>query len=733
MTPWVPANSLQSRIALFVSTSAAMATIVSIRTLIVMTFGLGLCCAIIFEATAFVSLQHVGVQYVITIAMAAIVICSLGGAACLARREHAVAPRFFVPLALVVALMIRIGYLLAADPAWVGDFARYWQKAVNIAYSNSYVASDVYSQRALPYLVPLVELFGPSHLALKLCNIGLLCLVQLIGYDTIRRASDHRAAQAFTLVWIGAPEPLFAALIPSHDLAGLALTTVIVWLAQLAAGTTHGGERRLPLGLVYSVLLALTLCLLQLQRGTGTLLLGVIVVTGIACVLIKQRFPGAISEDKGLINRLCLVAILCIPVYGSFTHAAREAGFVVPKPLETYAVMRYTTPHAISLSDGTYTWMRSFHDAFSSAYALDISRFSDFRTSLVLSDYAESPVQRARNMLQRIDKQYRLGASSGHYWTGIGEKSPRLPYAVRVYTVLFSFAFALFSLFGLSRLLARPSSDIVSIIILLTISASTLGLVLAAENQARYLFVVWYAGAAVIALGLERTRPESLTHTSRSGLGALAALALSLGQALLTTMFAMALVWAAIVLFYPAGAGRIISGWRSDGDARSEATTSNNARKFTPDDFESDVLVDASNARRGSPKRFGALALSLELPGPLKTTSKAEAAAQVCFNDTQHTALEFFVYTPYKNLERRGAFELTLATNGVERWRLDLPDSIRSELVQIPNAVVAGRCNDLKFTLRSKISIESASWRRASRVEIFFPRLVVPRHSSSGL
>jgi hypothetical protein len=697
-----------------VAKSLALACAWSLCTLVVFAYGLGLGYAGLNGMAGLDGLEMAGKSGVVTLLAAAATAGSLGSAIWLARREHPLPPRLFVLLGLLAALAVRVGYAFAIDPEWVGDYARYWQRAVEMAQSGEYAATDVYRQRALPYLVPLIHIFGPDTGSLKAGNIALLCVLQLLGYDLLRRASGHRAAQSFTLAWIGTPEPLFSALIPSHDLIGVTLTTFVFWGCQLAVSSDGHVRSRIAVPAL-TTFITFSLALLQIQRSTGVLMLGVLVISAASAWLIKHAFPASIAAGNRSLGRLVLVVALCVPGYVILMAAARDAGFVLNKQYESYSALRYTTPHANSLSDGTYEWMRTFHDAFSHAYTEDLGRFSDFRTTLALSDYAKSPVDRVRNLAERLEKQYQLGGSVGAYWKGAWDDAPKTMQFLLAYNRIFSCAFALLSLVALARLLTRNLLPFAVVLVLVAISSTALALVVAAENQPRYLFLVWFVGACVIGTGIARNDAER--YASLTILAGRLAAVLAASIALLTG--SLLLAWFALSSRYPPESGRILTDWHLR-----DAPGGHRDRSIDVLDTQSDVLVNVSRARHGSTKDFGPLVLVMALARPPKAGDATYASTQVCIGASQRTTLEFFLYTPYKRLGRRGAFEIELLVDGSRKWRLDLPAAKAPVLIDVANALTPGRCNEVVFVLRSYVNSDLRSWQRATRVELFFPRLV---------
>lgn len=706
-------------------TIGAVSNLVCARGAIVSTFGLGLCFAVFNAYQVLAARDPSGVAGLIGLSMLLLAAGVVALAIHLARRDKPLPARWFVPVALLAALAIRLAYYAMVDPAWVSDFATYWKIANELAGADHYQVVNLYQQRAMPYLVPIVEIFGDSPDGVKLANIAVLCLIQLLGYDILRRCHGHSAAQCFTVLWIGAPEPLYSALIPSHDLVAMGQVAIVLWLTVVATTRKRAGGLPGARFALYALPIAIMLAALEVERGIGRILLAALLLVGVAGMLVKSRFPSLIAGDSGQPKRLLLVALLSLPLYAACMQGLAGSRFSAADDVSTAAMLRYTTAHATSLSNGSYKWMRAFHDTFTIAYAKDSDRFADLRTSLALSDFAESPLQRTDNAVTRLGDLYSLGGSIGFYSSGVAKKSPNTAAAMLVYNAAFALLLALLALYGLLRLLVRPRFPLVAGVLLVMVSVMTLILVLIAENQPRYLYIAWFVAAATAALGIARAQGADDPGTADPE--APAATALAMGWMVLQSFLAIfcigAAAWVALELAYDAKSGRILSHWALSAyppAATAPGTDWTSDLKGTG----SDVLWAADKRYRVASMDFGPLALTLQLPKAPAIGDRVVASAKVCTRGGARNDLAFFVYTPYKNLKRRGAFELEVTVDGDPKWRLALPHADKPMAIEIPDLVPANACSDLAFTLHSKVAIPRESWRRASRVEIYFPRLV---------
>jgi hypothetical protein len=496
---------------------------------------------------------------------------------------------------------------------------------------------------------------------------------------------------------------------------------VIAWLLGVAmsGGATHG--RRRFAWLLYAIPLAAVLAALELQRGIGLIVLGVILATAIVAVVVNRGARGTLREEPRRTSRLLMVAVLCLPLYLGSMALASRLGATMPDDKASAAMLRYTTAHASSLSNGSYAWMVPFHGTFAESFVDDPDRGADFRRSLVLSDFLEDPLGRATNAATRLKHLYLLGGSFYFYTAGYADRHPESTRVIRSYVNAFAFLFALGALLAIANLLIRPRVPVMAFLLLLLAAAVTLSLVLLAENQPRYLYLIWFVGAATIGIGFARSRPRGQPGLPPSGVfkrtGAV------LLQTILVLSVGLAVAWSSTAPWFDEGSGRIISGWEiAPWPALSPAEDL--SWRSSLDNAPSDVLADA-HSRYGLPaKQFGRLALTVSLPRNPVAGDRVEASRIVCPGGTTRDDLAFFVYTPYKHLRRRGSFSLDVSVDGDRRWSLPLPYATKAVPVEIPNLVPPGKCSRLTFTLRSNLTNDRASWKRASRVEIYFPRLV---------
>lgn len=187
---------------------------------------------------------------------------------------------------------------------------------------------------------------------------------------------------------------------------------------------------------------------------------------------------------------------------------------------------------------------------------------------------------------------------------------------------------------------------------------------------------------------------------------------------LIVAAIATALAWMLLSEAYTERHGRILSGWSFDVAQVDDADRSGPATLLHAQDEPTDALswmhLPANEA-----SSFGRLALNLEFPATLSFGDAVSATRRVCADEGQQ--IVFYVSTPFKRMAMSGAFVLHLVQDGRELWTLPLPAAPQPMVYRVPLA--GGRCSQVQFKLTTRVGVKSASWRRASKTEIVFPRL----------
>lgn len=632
------------------------------------------------------------------------------------KRSSAFPSILFILCYLLWAAFLCALYLRSADPAYVSDFLRMWEAASRFDKTGLQPVRGIIEQRALFVLYPIVEVFGARPLALEIANSIIYAAIGLIGYDVLRRQHSHRAAQAFSLVWLTSFEPLMAIGIPTHDLWGVLFISGALWaLCRTQEAITHVG-----LGWRTSSWMVLTgvlLALLQAQREIGVVLL-------LASVLVLVYW----GLGRALGWRTALAApVILVVVFFAMTGAMSSAGVLAPKTGQEQLNTARIAGFATSFSSGRFTYGVAVRDTFLKPLDDDASR-NELAHSIFLSDITSQPAQRLPNFLTRLRALAQPGSQMYFYMAEVPSKTTARARVAALASACWVFGVGLLAVFSILR---RKRGEMLSAAAVMAMFAG--GMILAfcavSEVQPRYAFFMWFVTAMLVADGLfaVRTVGDATSEEAEHVRFPIWTGKLRFPLAPRVSQFATALVlgglaWIAVSLVYSPARGRILSGWQYEVVQEQGAI----------DDVE--VLIDSQHQNTqafshlelpaNQASSFGALAMSLEFPSALSNGDSIIAWRTVCAGEMD--AVSFYFSTPYKNLPKSGAFKLSFAQNGNTLWSEGLPAAELPVLVRVPLQNATG-CSRLEFELVSNVAIEVESWRRASRVEIIFPRLVKTR------
>ena len=701
MTSTLPPRDATNRLTRW----AAFSTAASARAGILVSFGLGLAFAASNAAQSLKAMGSTGsdTSSMLLLFAVALAWAAVGLAIWIGVRKQPFPVLPFIGITLTASIALRLFYNANIDPEWISDFARYWQSAVDLI-GGSLPITDPYQQRALPYLYPLVRVFGDTPEVLAFGNIGLLCLIQLTGYDIVRRAAGHPAAQCFTLLWIAAPEPLYSLTIPTHDLSGLALVALSAWLVATGLDTAAGKWRwRRPMLLgILGMSLGIVLVVLEIQRGLGGLLLSTLILATVAWAIIQRGVPDLIAAPRHALINLLMIACIATPLYVAGINVTQTTGLSRTGDAAEAARLRYTIPHSTSFSNGSYYWMRAFHDAFTQHHMDDLDALRTFRRDLTRSDFAEDPLGRATNAIDRLDGLYALGAGMGFYTAGLRDSQPRLLRFLQAYNHAYAFAFALFGFIGLLLLMTRRGLPPVVATLALFTALLSLGMAFFTENQPRYAYPIWLAGSVVIASALAtlpvRFQPWTRQATSCAGLVA---------QVVAIPAVLLGLAWLATTTTYDPDDGRILTDWQFS------AVTANEVQRLP-----STVLNDIQS--RAPETSFFPLGLVLT-PSPAMSGDALRASSTVCADDAARSQFSFFLRARGLASDD-GASHLVMKINGQPVWTFAETTGDKVQSVTLPQAVTQAGCSELEFELYSSGTVHDTL--DSPRVEIFFPRFV---------
>lgn len=670
------------------------------------------------------------------LAAVALVLATFGCAWLLATRRTALPPPLFLLGLVLATLLLRALLIGLVEPAWNTDYLRYWERAVEMVASGRLSVDNVYQQRALLVPYPVEWLFGPgATTALKWTNALLLLLVQLLAYDAVRLLHSHQAAQATSLVLLASPFPAYAALIPSHDLWALAFLATSMWTVCRAQYPPRGRVARTMFIVGLAALCALSTYFLELQRSTGTLLFAAL-LAAVLVHLLATRFASTRPRSPSG-SSLILVAALAIVLYPAVQAGSAVLGI---QPASTTGgqssmAMKYAA-HGSAMGTGRSAWYARFNDRFHAKAlgAPDVAR--DFSRSVVLSTWSLQPQGKLDAMRDHAGRLFSL--SYPFDWDTLLRRPEGMDSQTRsaliIHVGVFGLALLAASLASLVVLLARPG-NIIFPVLQGTLFVLGLALVMLTlfENKPFNIAPVWLLYPLLFGVAAAST-----TARARQGEGRHAAVAAVLAACMLVGGGGAA--WFALGFAYDVNDGQVLSRWDLQ-LSRLETSDEDWERQIgqlPPQAFEprhyvrdrrSFVLRDAPEDAGRIQKRANQLYFVLQFPpGAVSRGDTLSASREVCL-DGSRDVLEFFMFVPYTRPGVDRAFEIDVSLDGRSLRQFPIPHRDRSDTMQLasvslPPVSRGPGCHTVGITLVSNVDRSALSWAQASRVEIWFPRLV---------
>lgn len=642
----------------------------------------------------------------------------------LRRRIAFPALAFVVGLA-VTSLALRGALIHYVDPEWISDYLRYWQRGLALADGSRASVRDLYDQRALLVAYPVASLFDhAASNALKHTNSILLLVVQLVAYDLIRHYRGHRAAQAASVLLLAAPVPALTVLIPSHDLWGLFFFSLALWFFFRAVEAKTWVA--VPLLTIFSGVCAY---LFEIQRTLGTLLCLALLAAAAISWLQLRRTPQL--ERRRRAATAILVAASCLgmqPMLATFGSGhGLHPGADITRSASHYMKL---AAHSGAMGTATSDWYARFSDRFHDKGGQDAMMVKEFATSVMLSTWVHAPQVKLRHAVDNAPRLFDLGYPRD--WDALLRRpegmSPRVRDLIVHYVTAFGFAFGLLLIWALVRVAGdRRPVPVAALGGLVFLAAASSLLLLLFENKPSNIFPIWLVAVVAIGLAFAPATPEDRGARRLEFPGNLIA-----GAAMLAG--AACLAWVAAAASYRESDGLVLAPWdvelqqaevaphhwRSSLDALSP-------RAFDPAYYLHDrrgfVLRGAAADGARLHEYDSGLYQVMEFPAALTAGDRLRMTRQVCAG-SESAALELFVFSPFTRADVSERFILRISVNDDTQRSMSIPfDGPNIQLVTIPLPRVRA-CQEIDVSLVSNVTTASESWRRASRIEIWMPRLV---------
>lgn len=655
----------------------------------------------------------------------------------LSRRPVPLHPGWFL-LALIAGSIALRGILIGTvEPEWSTDYLRYWQRALELASQDDLRVSNVYHQRALLFAYPVAEMWGADGAtALKWLNASLLLVIQLVVYDVARLARDHQSAQAASVLLVAAPIPAYAALIPSHDVWGLFLVSLAIWAAvRIFHLSSHVPGRWLRFALLTSFC-AFALYCLQLQRSIGTILAIALLVAAVLFFFVRPEWP----EHKRRSRLLIAAALVCFLAQPLLARIGTQLEIhPTAQNFDTASYNMKIAAHAGAMGTANSAWYARFADRFRVQSQLGVESTASFAQSIAVSNWVLEPTGKLRHLKSHMSRLFRLGYPAGWNTTlrrpaGMSPDTRNsLVFHAGVFGVVFG-CLLLFSLYRAAALLrSMPIHLVVSLVFVAGLSLLLLALF---ENKPYNIFPIWlcmvwlvsWAASPVAREHAGAIRVGTTGHRSWSTLlGGTCALAVGAATA-----------WAVPRVLYTEQDGLILDDWELSlaQDQDPPADWRSTLALTPPDAFDKPyyahdrrgfVLKGAIDDGKRIHKYANGLFTVLEFPAELTQGDRFRMERQVC-GTVADRHLEFLVFAPFQRPDVDNAFTLEVLVDGALRKRVPIPyrnggNTMRRISFDHPLGA-SEACRSISLELVSNVNQAAQSWRRASRVEIWFPRLV---------
>ncbi len=410
----------------------------------------------------------------------------------------------FLTVFLGSAVLLRLTYALMLDVEAVSDFGTMWSIAGQTRENGLFElrAETPMARRIVPYLLPLVKLFGTSPYVYKVANVIAFALSAWMVFVLARRWFGERSARAALILLIGVPETFFANVIPSHDIPGV----LYLLLGLLLIDTLISSENLSfwkSLGL--SIALGIVALLFDVQRSTAVfLLISMIAVAIISAekVLIKSELPfrEICTKWRATIvfwSVFIFIIPVCIHHFGYI--ALLDTGVLADsRSAHNNKKVPWFLANSDSWGDGTWGYAHRTYYLYYEGMPSAPKAWDGKSQAKILSDIYYNPQERIVNFIRKARRLYSLGTQGNFYYvdkiiqpTSLlkGDVIRRVLNAwTRVYTSLFLTALiAACFFFSISKM--SPSRHLPSIVFVTSLS---LVLLLFGENQPRYLYPIWF-------------------------------------------------------------------------------------------------------------------------------------------------------------------------------------------------------------------------------------------------
>lgn len=602
---------------------------------------------------------------------------------------------------------VKYAYSTSYNQNFYSDFRTMWNYALNTYNSGHFIApTSPQTQRPLASLVPIVLVFGTSHLVFKISNILFILSSGLIVSHLVSKwISMHAAIIVFILI-MTVPEVYFASIIPSHDIPGVFYTLLLLLVSTNLAQTI---DKQPTTVLFTKIIFLIILCtILDIQRS----ILSIVIISLAITLIIK-----AISDRKTIKNTSYIILItLLLPFISAKCAISVMKNHDILVNRENISKMYkygWSFRHQHSFSNGTFSSGNSFYKNF--AAPIEDEKYLNYlKNALRLSDLYYNIGERPANYILRANRLYTLGTQGNFYYGRLTNTSKHENTIVRnannkintIYVTLFIFVLLISSIFFILNKKQRNDIEPLVYFPIIFMSILTMGLSLAGENQPRYMFSGWFLWPIIIVSFID----SSLTNTKIvPNNNSLNIPHKSKGFLLLLIVFII--IYSSYKLIFAHSEYRLLdmSTWTQiECNDRIDETTCQKSIVAFPDS-----LAD---------KQYSTLKLNLPVSPRkgdyVKVTKKFDTIPG------EKYIFSTYIMSPYFRKDGKfGFFDVNIYVNDHLKKKLNIANSKKYQFLQIDDIHSTNGNISISFEILSHVDNSSASWKKASLVNYKFSSL----------
>ncbi len=606
----------------------------------------------------------------------------------------------------LVALYFKFKYIFSYEQDFYSDFRTMWNYALNI-YNNGFIYPNrPQTERPLAFLVPLVQLFGTSEYVFKISNVILIVCSSLILTYIISRTISKQAAILFFIILMCVPEIYFASLIPSHDIPGMFYLVVYLFIIFSLLGKLEKiSQTKL---FFYILLLSLVGLLLDIQRGTYTLTILVLVLSFVLYMFILRK-----NITKRMIVNILVITIIPFTIGQTSKTVLKQNNLLVNYENSIYGYAgKFRYQHTFSkgsFGDGAMFWNKYAKELYSD----DIASLNYMSKSLMLSDTYYNIEERPQNFLLRSQRLYQLGTQGGFYYGRLKNISKLESQEIRkfnnTWNTIFVTLYITILLIATIYFIFSKDKKRKNIVYfpMIFISLATIALLLISENQPRYLFMGWFLWSVVIVWFVDDLFSKKEKNSDSKDKEYLFS-----SKGLISIVGIILVLYFLFRLAFSSSDYKLIdmSQWK---------------------DIGCNVKVSAEQCKKAivpfthSTKDKYYSTLIMQLPRYPKKNDFVTNTQEFKVDKTKLYTFSTYIMSPYfRGENKKGFFDVNILVNGVKTYTQQIANSKGYKYIKLEN-LKPNKEGKIVISLQivSNVDYGTASWQKASKVYFKFGSL----------